>query len=333
MKKAMAMICMIALALAGNPADAYAYVYNISHSCADGCLTGTTVTWNVTLYKGAGEAIEVSLVEIRKSGTEEQLGLYNATTIVSTKKSFLIDGTLPAVKQAEYLNVTPCFTTMISQRNRVFEDFFVGLETTYCEKANYSTPNYQCTTASAAADAYRPKVDKPEQCALTQACVNNTCAEIECGECQYISNHGCLSHGCCDDTACSFWQKCQNNTCQAVSCLPGYKPENHSCAELSCNENEAVAENSCVQLGCASDETPKNHTCIRVEPQILQTPSQEENLTQTSNKTAARAPNSIGSLPKIKIPSSIYPILETALLATILGITIFIINTYTHKRK
>ena len=314
------LICMAVLSMAANSIDANAYVYNISHTCAEGCLGGTIVTWNVTLYKGAGEAIEVKVVEIRRSGAEEQLGIYNFTTIVSTKQSFMINGTLPKLSQAGHLNVTPCFTTMISQRNRVFEDFFVGLETTYCEKANYSTPSYQCT--------------KQEQCVPTQACVNNTCAEIECGECQYTSNHGCSSHDCCNDTACSPWQKCQNMTCQMLSCFPGYKPENHSCTELTCNEDEVVAGNACVRLDCASGETARSHSCIKVEPPIAQVSIQkEENPAPDENKTASRAQSGIQKTAGIRLPSSLYPIFETALLATILVIMIFIVNKYAHKRK
>lgn len=80
-------------------------------------------------------------------------------------------------------------------------------------------------------------------CIGSQTCVNNTCEEPECGECQYLENHTCKDYECCENSECSEDEKCLDNKCQEISCTGCNYIENNECKPFVCCINKDCDDN------------------------------------------------------------------------------------------
>lgn len=297
---------------AGFSSEAAALLYNISHTCDSGCLEKTGVVWNITLHKGIGSPITIS--EVKVVGQDEKIyGHVNSTVIVSSPTSFLIDGTLPEFQGSTSINVSPCFTTQLEPKDRMVEDFFFGLEKTYCEKANYSTPVYQCIGQ--------------EQCGAGQSCQGNVCADLKCGQCQGILNHACTSYQCCEHSQCPEEDECKQNKCALLECAEEFEPKNHSCTRIMCADNELISNKKCIPLVCTQAEEPENHTCVKLNCGDYEAAS--NHTCKPKEFVVELIAEAI--LPKAEskpiIPAGMQKLLETAILAAILAIVILFANS------
>jgi hypothetical protein len=67
-----------------------------------------------------------------------------------------------------------------------------------------------------------------DECEADERCASNyVCEELNCGYCQYLSDHACVSWDCCADDDCDDTEYCADNACLPVPCLG--QIANHTC--------------------------------------------------------------------------------------------------------
>ncbi|MFH1182242.1 MAG: hypothetical protein V1702_04745 [Candidatus Woesearchaeota archaeon] len=219
-----------------------AYIYELNHQCENSCLQETGVIFNLTLDPGKWkDTMELQMIQIVDAKKGTLIALYNKSTSVSSKKSFYINETLPKYDGNLLINVSPCFTTRVPPVDRMVEDVFIATELTYCEKNNHTIPLLECLYSG--------------NCDENSLCINNTCAELECGECQHVFDHRCISYQCCGNETCKTAQECLNNTCIGIGCAEKEFAENHTCIKLACAAGEYVANHSCIKVQAAAGRT------------------------------------------------------------------------------
>jgi hypothetical protein len=333
-----AVAAILALFFAAAAPVAEAYIYNLTYSCIDGCIPKTGVEFNLTIFKGGGEAFQINEINIIQSGGtidsgyEKLIANFNRTPfIVYQKETLILNGTLPLFSGSRFLNVSPCFTVQIEPRNRMADERFIGFERSYCEKHNISIPFYQCIDAG--------------QCEERETCKENTCLQINCSQCQYVSAHSCRDYECCSDSQCKESSKCsEGKKCVPVNCTAGFMPTNHACTQISCEPDEFFSEGGCKKLSCKETEQLSNHTCMPLECSWYTLP-QNHNcakiLLEVELKTVQEVITAEKSQPE-RLPTQateqkkpgLQEIAELLALALILSLVILIINRiYWTKNK
>ncbi len=106
--------------------------------------------------------------------------------------------------------------------------------------------------------------DSDKECLDNEECFENSCERIECGACEYIESHKCMSYECCSNEECPESSYCSSNKCAGLSCAPDEIIANHECSKLSCTEDEQIIDGKCVKLNCAEDEEAVNGKCIKL---------------------------------------------------------------------
>ncbi len=57
-------------------------------------------------------------------------------------------------------------------------------------------------------------------CSFDEKCGDNKCERIKCGDCQYIGEHKCIKNECCEDKDCRTDYECKNNVCKEKPITP-----------------------------------------------------------------------------------------------------------------
>lgn len=302
MKLKLLIFAGLALVLA---ASAHAYIYELEHQCENSCLQNTGVVFNLTLDPGKWkDAMELQMIQIIDAKKGTMVALFNKSVLVSLKESFFIAANLPNYDGELLINVSPCFTTRIPPEDRIIDGVFIANELTYCEKNNHTMPLLECIY--------------PGSCDEESSCIGNACAELECGDCQYIFDHTCTSYQCCSNETCSTVQQCLNNTCFSVECAEFEYANNHECSMLFCGSDEYVENHSCIKF-----QAVENSTAETFEANVDQ-----ENV-QGQADSSTRWFNQIVEFPK-KINSSVlYRVLEIVALGAIVVLLLILLEAKT----
>jgi hypothetical protein len=298
MNQRILLFVVLILAFAVN---SQAYIYEIEHQCQNSCLQGTGVAFNITIDPGTWkDSMELRMIQVIDAKKGTLIAVYNETAIFSSKKGFYINATLPKYEGEPLINVSPCFTTMVPQSDRMADDTFIANELTYCEKGNHTLPLLECMYSASCDDG--------------SSCINNSCAKLKCGECQRIFDHRCLSYQCCGNESCKAAQQCLNNSCISFECAEGEFAENHTCAKLYCNEDEYVA----------------NHSCVRIEAIAINTSeSTLDNETKVQSAVPAGFIDKISGLPKNITSDVLYKVLEVIVLGAIVFVLLKLLEAKT----
>lgn len=116
------------------------------------------------------------------------------------------------------LLISGCINTFIEQEGKNETEYNVPAEQPEQEQPEFNITEYECS------------VDL--SCNENQSCVEHECEDLECGECQYISNHSCVNYECCDDEDCADEMKCISNVCQEEYNL-NYECGNDVCENMT----------------------------------------------------------------------------------------------------
>jgi hypothetical protein len=90
-------------------------------------------------------------------------------------------------------------------------------------------------------------------CSGIQTCIEHSCTEIVCGECEYIENKICNSYECCSDSACATDEICVDNECAEIICTCGYI-EDRECVQYECCHGYECQLGLCENNKCVIEE-------------------------------------------------------------------------------
>ncbi len=234
--------------------------YNVSYRCEDDqCIEGQPIIWTISFFNYGGREVEYTdfeLVDAFNHTNIAELHIpyyplrdYRGDILVSwpnKKVDINISATVPISNSPEGTTFYPCFSSTI-------EDIHVFVrhnDYTYrqCYSENFTLSSKQCMQDS--------------HCKETQYCgYLNTCVDLNCANCQYVSNHSCLNHECCSSEQCLFNQRCDGNLCVSLQCQENQFIYNRTCQFLACNVDEMIMNQSCQKLSCSDTEFVFNHTC------------------------------------------------------------------------
>ncbi len=88
-------------------------------------------------------------------------------------------------------------------------------------------------------------------CLGDQSCVQNTCIEPVCGDCQELVNHACVDLECCSDVDCGEGQFCEGHSCKDVECgdcqyLEGSVCKDYACcSDADCDDGDVGTKDIC----------------------------------------------------------------------------------------
>lgn len=135
------------------------------------------------------------------------------------------------------------------------KSFVVRYDKCRQERYNFYT-SHQCTEAAVCTIS--------KDCFEEEECQKGVCEKLDCGECQYISNHTCQNYSCCLDDECQDTETCQEHLCLKLNCSQDEFIQGHQCHKLECLDDETAINHSCQKLECAEDEFAGNHTCLKL---------------------------------------------------------------------
>jgi hypothetical protein len=289
-------ILAVAILFLGLAGIAQAYIFEISHQCAESCIQGTEASFNITIDPGKWkDSMELKMIQLLDARKGTVIATYNKTAMVSTIRSFYFSGKLPEFYGSALINVSTCFTTGVPTNDRMVDENFIATELSYCEKSNHTMPLLQCVY--------------PASCDGDSTCINGTCMKLECGKCQHILDHKCRPYQCCSDYACKQDQNCINN----------------SCIGFSCADNEAALNHTCTMINCASDQKALNHTCQA----IIRTPVIETKSNVTRPPASPGFIKRMAELPAKFTMDFLYRVLEVIALGAILFFMLKLIEAKT----
>jgi hypothetical protein len=251
----------IALGVA-NAMLADAALYNITYSCEDGvCVEGKPVNWNITIYNRGDKVIEYTTIELFDSVSNNLIAevrvQFNPLSsdrgsliVVNTnsKKTIMLSGNVPKANYRQSLIYYPCLTKTVTDSYLISK--YGKYEKRHCYTKNETMPVVECLGDG--------------NCGNDERCVLNKCAKVECGECQYITNHMCVDYECCSAEQCGYDEICINNSCQKLDCGEDEYIENRTCKALNCGYDEYIENRTCKALNCGYDEYIFNHTCKKL---------------------------------------------------------------------
>lgn len=117
-----------------------------------------------------------------------------------------------------------------------------------------------------------------------QSCVNHSCIEVKCGECEYVANNSCHRYECCSDLECGKNETCSRNTnkCVAIECECGYI-KNRTCVSYECCSNKDCKSGLCINRKCAPAEEPNQPIKKNGEKELqrAEQPLQNQQLQET----------------------------------------------------
>lgn len=135
-----------------------------------------------------------------------------------------------------------------------------------------------------------------DACEVTEQCLsNNTCAPLDCTECQVLGEHECVDKekgaccddewfegkDCCVDTECYTNQTCTDQTCTALECDPCFEAQNHQCLERTggrcCGGLWLEGKNCCENADCLDPATNcTDNVCTPLDCPLCMIPSDNE---------------------------------------------------------
>ena len=100
-------------------------------------------------------------------------------------------------------------------------------------------------------------------CIGEQTCVNNTCEEPECGNCQYIDDekHICMDYECCNDSECPADEGCSDHECKKITCGYCKYIEEHNCKALVCCDDSDCDDNNKETIDLCKFPATKSAEC------------------------------------------------------------------------
>ena len=116
-------------------------------------------------------------------------------------------------------------------------------------------------------------------CNSDEECHYNYCKLLECGYCEYVSNHSCAPYECCSDSGCDSGEKCFSHECMAVECTRDSQCgameicRDYECDAVGCKNSSvcgggqecSIPRYECVGMVCETGKVAFNHTCILPE--------------------------------------------------------------------
>lgn len=241
--KALLLIFFLALLA---PAS-FGLLESANHSCPSFCMPMGSINWTINLSNRGEEQITVTKVEIMNRDTLEIIASKYANATVYKTLIVNLEGVVPDSS----FHYKVCYTTLLSQESRLYEDTYYGLDKTFCELKNRSVEVKECT--------------ENNHCTFNATCFNSTCTPLACDFCAYAKNHECLSYECCSNDACAGNEACVQKTCQALDCAYNESIINHACMPLYCESDQELFNKTCRKLECGEFELAQNGICKKLE--------------------------------------------------------------------
>lgn len=281
--------------------------YTLQYRCMDEvCIRGRKVEFEVNISNSGNKPVRVKSIRALDSSDFKTIAFGNKSTLVyslvqapeinrtnyievdpNERKTIKMYGILPEANDGDYLNFRFCVTlkSPLDSWKSVSKQGY-SEEYEYCYSTIYRIIVKDC--------------ERIDECAEDETCISNDCVKIECGECQYISEHGCHDYECCYDSECKLDEACEENECVTVECnsdenrtmylvnhtctetpcpngsvLQNFtcikkecrydqKMVNYTCIDLECKDYESILDHECVKLQCAEDEYAFNHSCVKL---------------------------------------------------------------------
>lgn len=238
-----------------------AYFFRVGHECEqDVCIEGQKMVWMMNITNDGHQITEYTGVEFLSRDNDTYLGGAEYTFFPQSEergtrivvrpgqtKTTAVEGVVPAANSKDGTYFYPCLTVVINSQYQVAKG---GVYTNrFCyDDVEFLVPTFQCVSHS--------------HCSHDYYCSSRgTCQQLNCGECEYISNHKCEAYDCCQDDHCAFDAKCENNVCNQLGCTLEQYIFNRTCINLACGPDEVIMNRSCKKLDCEDDEYGVNHTC------------------------------------------------------------------------
>ena len=148
-----------------------------------------------------------------------------------------------------------------------------------------------CTKEPVCGNSELEEGETPATCCLDagcigdQVCVNNTCKEPECGECQYVDSekHVCVDYDCCDDSECSDDEECSDHECEKIICGSCEFIEDHKCKSLACCEDSDCNDYNEKTIDLCKFPGTKSAECTH---EVADECSSDEDCDDNNNSTA-----------------------------------------------
>jgi len=171
----------------------------IDLECDGPCIEGEEANWNITIWNRGDKSLQVVHTEIRNKENVKLIKNEDPATIrPGQNKTYVFIEPIPRPPASGKLDYKVC--------PRVSTPGYLGIlqEQDLCRPIVESpfiilAENFECRTDT--------------DCSADSRCIEFSCVELKCADCQYVSNHQCISYECCSNTDCQEDMICDGHFC------------------------------------------------------------------------------------------------------------------------